>query len=129
MLKTNRSFWALFFLSIITFGIYAIVFWCKFTSDVNKTCAADGKKTMNYILAMLLGVVTFGIYPIIWLYQMVERLAESARRRGVEAPISGGGYLLWSILGSLIIVGPFVAGIRLIRMMNNVAANYNAVGA
>lgn len=128
-MKTNRSFWAVFFLSFITFGIYPLVFWFKFAKDVNIACARDGRKTMNYIGAMLLGLVTFGIYPIIWWYQVTERLFNNASLRGTPALISGGGYLLWSILGSCIIVGPFIAGIRLIKMMNGVAEHYNAYGA
>ena len=46
-----------------------------------------------------------------------------------QALISGGGYLLWSILGAFIIVGPFIATIRLIKMMNGVAEHYNVYGA
>lgn len=81
---------------------------------------------MNFIAAILLSMVTCGIYAWVWYYQLGERLRENAQAYGVEADISGGSVLLWMLLGSAIIVGPYVAMYKLIESMNTVAAAYNA---
>ena len=50
-LKTDRGFWKLFFLSLITLGIYPIVFWSGISNDINVIASRyDGKKTMHYCL-------------------------------------------------------------------------------
>lgn len=67
MVKTDRSFWTVLLLSIITCGIYGIVFWYNYTEDVNVVCRRDGKKydefhrcnpvEYGYLRYLCLGVV------------------------------------------------------------------------
>jgi|GEM_PF-6546267 len=55
-LKTDRGFWKLFFLSLITLGIYPIVFWSGISNDINVIASRyDGKKTMHYCLLFFCG--------------------------------------------------------------------------
>ena len=50
-LKTNRGLLKLILLSMITFGIYAIVVYCSISNDINVVASRyDGKKTMHYAL-------------------------------------------------------------------------------
>jgi hypothetical protein len=45
----RRSLLTLILLSIITCGIYGIIFWYNYSDDMNKVCNGDGKLTQNYI--------------------------------------------------------------------------------
>lgn len=42
-LKTTRGFWKVFFLSIITLGIYDLYYIYKIAKEVNLTCCECGK--------------------------------------------------------------------------------------
>lgn len=126
MVKTDRNFWVVLLLTIVTCGIYGIIFWYNYTEDVNVVCRRDGKNTMNFIVTILLSIITCGIYSFVWYYQLGERLKENAQAYGVQADISGGSLLLWQILGSCIIVGPYIVQYKLIASMNALAAAYNA---
>ena len=128
MLDTNRRFWKWFFLSIITLGIYGLVFMCKYVRDLNIVCKADGKKTMNYIGMILLSAITFGIYGIVWYYGVGKRLEQGAIMRGLPPMTSGGSLLCWQILGACIVVGPFVAQAKMINALNALCEDYNAKG-
>ena len=71
------KFWLL---SCITFGIYAIVTWCRMTNNMNTIAYQVGETPIRgYIGAMLLGCITCGIYPLIWLFRffgLATRLSE-----------------------------------------------------
>ena len=43
----ERSMFTYIVLSVLTLGIYHIVFWTKLSKDVNALCEGDGKKTMK----------------------------------------------------------------------------------
>jgi hypothetical protein len=122
----RRSLLTLVLLSIITCGIYGIIFWYNYSDDMNKVCNGDGKQTQNYIIVILLGFITCGIYPIIWFYGIGNRLQENAPRYGVNFTENGTTILMWEIFGSLICgIGPFIAMYILIKNMNILADRYN----
>ncbi len=128
MLKTDRRFWKYLIFSIVTLGVYGIVFMCRYVRDLNTVCERDGKKTMNYIGACLLAIITFGVYGIIWVFQIGKRLEHGAVMRGLPPQTSGGSLLRWYLLGAFIIVGPFVARAKMIDALNALCADYNAKG-
>lgn len=48
-LKEDRGFWKFFFLSLVTLGIYSLVWWSSISNDINVMASRyDGKKTMHY---------------------------------------------------------------------------------
>ena len=54
-LRTNRSMWEFMILTIITFGIYGILFFAPFTADLDKVAPKrDRSKTMNYLFVFIL---------------------------------------------------------------------------
>ena len=53
MIKEDRRLWKLVLLTIPTFGIYNIVFWFKFTRDLNEINRED-RRIKNYILVWCL---------------------------------------------------------------------------
>jgi hypothetical protein len=122
----RRSLLTLILLSIITCGIYGIIFWYNYSDDMNKVCNGDGKLTQNYIIVILLSIVTCGIYPFIWYYGIGNRLQENAPRYGLNFSENGTTVILWMIFGGLLCgIGTLYAMYILIRNMNDMADRYN----
>ncbi len=48
MLTTNRNFFLVLLLSIVTFGIYPLYLVHCFSKETNTACAADGKSTTGF---------------------------------------------------------------------------------
>ncbi|MDO4568571.1 MAG: DUF4234 domain-containing protein [Clostridia bacterium] len=128
-LKSDRSFLKVLLLGIITLGIYPLCIWYAMVRDINTVCTPhDGKKTMNYILMLIVSPLTLGIVPLVWNHRVSNRLGNELRRRGLESNFSASTFWLWGILGALIIVGPLVYCYRFIKASNQLNADYNARG-
>lgn len=122
----RRSLLTFILLSIITCGIYSIIFWYNYADDMNTVCNGDGKETKNYILVILLSIITCGIYYYIWLYGVGNRMQENAPRYGLNFQENGTTILLWFLIGSLLCgIGAFYAIYILIKNMNDIADRYN----
>lgn len=129
-LKTNRGLLKLILLSIITLGIYSIVYFASISNDINIMASRyDGRKTMNYLwLFFLVGFITFGIAYFVWFHNISNRIGSEINRRRVDYKFGASTYWLWSILGSLIIIGPFVYLHKLSVAMNKLSRHYNRNG-
>ena len=129
-LKTNRGMIKTILLSIITLGIYSIVFYSNISSDINIIASRyDGKKTMHYcLLIFLVAPITLGIGAIVWSHRICARIGNELRRRGVAYSFGAGTLWGWCVLGSLIGIGPFVFLHKLCKAMNLLCADYNARG-
>ena len=129
-LNTKRTLVKYILLGIVTFGIYPIVFWSGISQDINTIAGRyDGKKTMHYCIAtLLLGGITLGIYPLVWFHQLSNRMGAEAKRRGLNCELSAKDFWLWNILGSFIIVGPFIYANKVANCSNLLAEDYNARG-
>lgn len=129
-LKTNRGLLKFILLSVITLGIYAIVAMSSVSSDVNVICSRyDGKKTMHYcLLFFLVGPITLGIADLVWYHRISDRIGGELRRRGLGYDFGAKDFWLWGILGTLIVVGPFVYTHKLFKAMNTLSENYNVNG-
>ncbi len=122
----QRSLLTLILLTIVTCGIYGIIFWYSYSEDMNKVCNGDGKQTQNYIVVILLSFVTCGIYSWVWFYGVGNRLQENAPRYGLRFSENGTTVLLWMLFGSLLcFFGAFYAQYLLIKNMNSMADRYN----
>ena len=129
-LKTNRSLIKLILLSLITFGIYSIVFMSSISNDINIIASRyDGKKTMHYcLLIFIIAPLTLGIAGIVWCHKISARIGNELRRRGNGYMFSASDYWLWNVLGSLIVVGPFIYYHKLAKAMNKLSEHYNRYG-
>ncbi|MCL1853347.1 MAG: DUF4234 domain-containing protein [Peptococcaceae bacterium] len=157
-LITNRGLASFIFLSIITLGIYPIVFWSGLSKDIDLIAGNyDRKKTMHYcLLFFLVGPLTLGLAYLVWHYKLSARMGTELKRRHIHYDVkfgsgsfwiwlvlcslilasplvfayffSVGSLLLFSILGSLIIVGPLVYTYKAAKAMNVLANNYNING-
>ena len=129
-LKTNRALWKLIVFNIITFGIYSLVYFSGVSSDINIIASRyDGKKTMHFcLLIFVISPITLGIGAIVWFHKLSNRIGGELTRRGIGYSFSASTYWLWNVLGSLIIVGPFVYLHKLSQAMNKLSDNYNSKG-
>lgn len=126
-LKTNRSLLKYILLSIITFGIYAIIVMSNVSSDINIIASRyDGKKTMHYCLMLFIFAgLTLGIAPIVWNHRISGRIGDELLRRRINFRFGAGDFWLWRILGVLIIIGPFIYRHKLLKAMNLLSEDYN----
>ena len=129
-LKTNRGMIKFILLSFITCGIYSIVFYSSLGENINEIASRyDNKKTMHYcLLFFLVGPITCELASIVWMHNISKRIGDEARRRGVNTNFGAGTFWLWNVLGSLIIVGPFIYMYKLCKTMNDLCEQYNRVG-
>lgn len=127
MLKTNRSLGAFIVFSFLTFGIYPIAFWVSVGRSLNRIASVyDGKHTMNYFWMQVLSPFTLGIATLVWFHRISNRIGGEMMRRGYPETVNSNTYWLWDVLGSLIIVGPFIYLKRIIKAMNTLSKDFNS---
>lgn len=83
-------------LTIVTCGIYGIIWFISLTDDTNTVW---GKPGTSGGMAFLLTLVTCGIYSLYWAYKQGEKLDEAKQAKGLAGGSSGILYLLLSIFG------------------------------
>lgn len=129
-LNTCRGLLKLILLTIVTFGIYPLVFFSGISEDINLIASRfDGKKTMHYcLMAFIVGPLTFGFGFIAWFHNLSSRMGNELARRGIAYSFGATDYWLWNVLGSLIIVGPFVYLHKLAKASVLLAQDYNVRG-
>lgn len=129
-LKTNRGLTKYILLGIITLGIYPIVVMSSISSEINIIAGRyDGKRTMHYcLLIFLVSWLTLGIGVLVWYHNLSSRIGNELRRRNISYQFGAGSYWGWSILGALIVVGPFIYIYKLLKAMNLLSSHYNVNG-
>ena len=127
--RTHRGLGKFFFLSLITFGIYGLVVMSHISEEINYVARQDERHTMHYCLIFFIfSWLTFGIAPIVWYHRISNRIGNELDRRCLGYNFGASDYWLWNILGSLIIVGPFIYIHKLMKAMNLLNADYNCRG-
>lgn len=129
-LKTSRNAIKTILLTILTFGIYAIVLYSKMSSEINLAASRyDGKKTMNFaLLFFLVGPLTLEIGTLVWFHKFSKRIGEELKRRNIDYSFGAGSFWLWDMLGILILVGPFIYLHKVTKAMNLINEDYNING-
>jgi len=129
-LNTSRGLIKLILLSIITLGIYRLVFYSGISNDINIIASRyDGRRTMHYcLLFFLVGPITLGIGYLVWGHKVSSRIGKELSRRNIAYSFGADAYWLWAVLGILILVGPFIYAYKLSSAMNQLSTNYNAYG-
>lgn len=79
----ERSIGINIFLSIITCGIYGIVWFVQLVDDLNAACGKTDEKGGGIVF--LLSLITCGIYSLVWMYQAGEKV-NAVRAKNCEAP-------------------------------------------
>lgn len=88
-------------LSIVTCGIYGLVWFFGMVEDLNTAAPDPDDKTAGTIL--LLSIVTCGIYSWIWLYKTGDKVDRIRQMNGELPSNSGLIYLLCAIFGLSIV--------------------------
>ena len=129
-LKTNKGLFKYIFLSLITFGIYGLVVMSSVSTDVNIVASRyDGKRTMHFcLLFFIVAPITLGIAGIVWYHRISNRIGNELRRRNINSNFSSADYWLWAIIGSIIVIGPFIYMYKLFKSCNQMCAHYNVNG-
>lgn len=129
-LKTSRGLLKYILLSIITLGIYSIVAMSSISNDINViACRYDGKRTMHYcLLYFLISWLTLGIGYVVWYHKISVRIGNELKRRNISYRFGAGTYWLWNVLGTLIVVGPFIYLHKMFKAMNLLSKHYNING-
>jgi len=87
-------------LSIITCGIYGIIWYINLTDDA---AYANDDHNFSGAKAFLLTIVTCGIYSFFWNYNMGKELYEAKTKRGMQASDNSVLYLILAIFGLSIV--------------------------
>ena len=96
-------------LSIVTCGIYGIIWFINMVDQVNE--AADNQGGNSGGTVFLLTLVTCGIYGLIWAYKAGELLNTAKSRRGMMTDSNAGVmYLLLSVFGLGIVAYALIQG-------------------
>ena len=94
MIKRNIA--TCIILSIITCGIYSMVWFVNIADDVNRL---SKKENASGTTALLLTLITCGIYGLYWAYVTGNTLDEIKKERGIYSDNSGILFLLLNFLG------------------------------
>lgn len=129
-LRTERGLVKMIFLGLITFGIYPLVVESHISEELNLVASPhDGRRTMHFCLILFIfSWLTLGIAPIVWYHRTSDRMNGELRRRGIGYEFGAADFWLWNVLGSLIVVGPYIYVHKRMKAMNLINADYNAKG-
>lgn len=128
-LPTCRGLGKMIFLSILTLGIYPIVIYSRIVTELNIAASRyDGERTMPFFGMVMVAPLTLMIYTYVWTHGLCRRIGAELQRRGLNYKFGAATFWLWGILGSLIIVGPFVFVHKMMKSMNKINADFNERG-
>ena len=128
-LPTKRGLGKMIFLSILTLGIYPIVIMSRIATELDIVASRyDGERTMPFFAMCMLAPLTLMIYPYVWIHGLCRRIGAELQRRGLNYRFSAATFWLWGILGSLIIVGPYIYIYKFMKSMNKLNADFNERG-
>ncbi len=89
-------------LSILTCGIYGIIWFINLTDDSNNL--AYSEKTASGGLSFLYIILTCGIYNFYWAYKLGKKMNEAGQRNNVSVGDNSVLYLVLSFFGLGIVV-------------------------
>ena len=125
-LKTDRNVWKFIILSILTLGIYSIIFFIPLSFDLDKAAPkSDRTKTPNYLTVFILSLFTFSIFLLIWHYHVADRVDDALGERKIPFSFGTDTFWTWYFFGSFFLIGPFVYVHKLCRAMNLLCEKYN----
>lgn len=129
-LRTERGLAKMILLGFITFGIYPLVVESHISEELNEVMSRhDGRHTMHYCLIFFIfSWLTMNIATLVWYHRTSERMHDELVRRQIAYDFGASDFWLWGILGSLIVIGPFIYIHKRMKAMNLINADYNQKG-
>ena len=126
-MPTNRTFWRTFFLSIFTLMLYPLYLIERMAQTINIACRKDGKRTWDLLPFLIFTVITLGIFPLVWNCKIITRMRNYCESHGVKCVATRKFYLLWTLLGLPIVVGPLIAIARVLKAHRQMCTLYNSL--
>lgn len=128
-LPRDRALWKMVIFGILTAGIYPFVIWNKLVTELNIAASRyDGERTMPWLAMLFLTPLTLGIYPLVWYHGFCRRIGRELKRRKLDVNFGPRVFWLWGILGSFILVGPFIFIHKMLKAMNRINGDFNTAG-
>lgn len=129
-LQTTRGLVKFILFSLLTCGLYSLVFWSDISTDINTVATRyDGKRTMHFLLLLfIIGPITFGIAYLVWFHNLSTRIGNELKRRGLQYRFGAADFWVWDFLLALTVIGPLLYIYKISNAMNNICASYNQVG-
>ena len=129
-LRTSRGLLKMVLLGFITLGIYPLVVESHIGEELNLIASPhDGKRTMHFCLIyFIFSWLTLGIAVFVWYHRTSDRIGDELKRRGIDYSFSATDFWLFDVLGSLIIIGPFIYVAMRMKAMNLINEDYNQKG-
>ena len=128
-LPVKRSLWKMILFGALTLGIYPMVIWSRLVTELNLAASRhDGKRTMPYFAIFFLAPVTLSIFILVWIHKFCNRIGAELERRGIDYSFGAKTFWLWNVLGSFILVGPFIFIHKLLKSMNQINGHFNLYG-
>lgn len=93
---TKKNIATQIILSIITCGIYGIIWFITLTDDAAN---ASDDHSMSGGVALLLTIVTCGLYGIYWAYKMGKIMAAAKEKAGLSSSDNSILYLVLQLFG------------------------------
>ena len=93
----NRNIVTTILLSLVTCGIYGIIWFIKLTDDSNTACGEPNQTSGG--MAFLFTLLTCGIYSFYWAYKMGENMQKAGQRYGKPIENNSVLYLVLSLFG------------------------------
>lgn len=88
-------------LSIVTCGIYSIIWFISLTDEVS--AASEDSSLPSGAMAFLLTLVTCGIYGYYWAYKMGKATLAANEKRGITASDNSILYIILAVFGLQIV--------------------------
>ena len=129
-LTTKRGLLKAILFTLIT-GIYPIVAQRKMGQELNIAASRhDGKITVPFMsfTYLMLTALTLGVYSVAWTHMFCNRVGNELKRRGFNYKFSASTFWLWGVLGSFILVGPFIYQPKMYKAMNLINESFNNIG-
>ena len=128
-LPVGRSLLKMILLGLVTAGIYPTVIWSRIVTELNIVASRnDGKRTMSYFGMLMLTPFTLGIFAFVWMHRFCNRVGGQLETRKCAYRFGAKDFWLWGVLGTLILVGPFIFTHKLMKSMNLINGHYNTNG-
>ena len=126
MFNTSRGLIKYLLLNLITLSIYGLVVMSHISEEINIIATSrDGKHTMHFLtIFFIFSWLTLGIAPIVWAHRISNRIGDELVARGCSYSFGASDFWLWNILGSLIIIGPFIYKHKQLKAMNLLNMDY-----
>lgn len=102
-LPVKRNLVKMFFLGILTLGIYPVVIWSRLVGEVNLVASRyDGERSMSFFGMLMLSPLTLGIHTLVWFNKLCRRIGSELQRRSLAYTFGARDFWIWSFLMSLL---------------------------